>query len=253
MSITNAQLAEALNDLIVYLNDREVMFEQWITGAAGGGPNDDGRYPLKSRLGATWLAKSPLQLQADYEAAIDDLESNAEAIEALADAVSDNATAVASYAAQVAADLESVVTNRIASEAARSGAENAAANIYAMLQELEGWGVNKIYDIMIFVGGTPTESEVVSRLVVGRGFAILSGAPGSRASAASAPTDEYVLSLQHNDEEFGTITFDEGETDGVISVPSLVPFDVDDVFTVVAPEVPDVTVGNISITLIGQR
>lgn len=56
--------------------------------------------------------------------------------------------------------------------------------------------------------------------VAGMEFTIPAGAPGSGAFLDVAPTGgDLVLTIQHNSSTVGTITFDEGETEGVVDIP----------------------------------
>lgn len=65
MTISNAELAQDIVDLIGLFDAREIELQGWMTGPVNGGPNGDGTYPLTDRLGTTIFAKSPAQLEAE--------------------------------------------------------------------------------------------------------------------------------------------------------------------------------------------
>lgn len=60
--LTNAQLAQLINDALSKWNAREAEQYAWVSGSATGGPNGDGRYPLSNGSGGSSLIDSPAKL-----------------------------------------------------------------------------------------------------------------------------------------------------------------------------------------------
>jgi hypothetical protein len=59
---TNAQIASQITSLLTQWNAREAEFRDWLAGAATGGPNGDGRFPLTNASGVSALVDSPAKL-----------------------------------------------------------------------------------------------------------------------------------------------------------------------------------------------
>lgn len=62
MSITNAEIAAQIVELINKWNNREDQLVAWLAGSATGGPNGDGLYPLTNELGVTYLVACPAKM-----------------------------------------------------------------------------------------------------------------------------------------------------------------------------------------------
>jgi hypothetical protein len=60
--LTNAQLAQLINDALAKWNAREAEQYAWVSGSATGGPNGDGRFPLSNGSGSSNLIDSPAKL-----------------------------------------------------------------------------------------------------------------------------------------------------------------------------------------------
>lgn len=60
--MTNAQLAQLINDALAKWNAREAEQYAWVSGSATGGPNGDGRFPLSNGSGSSNLIDSPAKL-----------------------------------------------------------------------------------------------------------------------------------------------------------------------------------------------
>lgn len=60
--MTNAQLAQLINDALAKWNAREAEQYAWVSGSATGGPNGDGRFPLSNGSGGSNLIDSPAKL-----------------------------------------------------------------------------------------------------------------------------------------------------------------------------------------------
>lgn len=66
-NFTNANNYDLLVEIEAFVNARQVQLDEfvnWANGAAGGGPNNDGKFPLTDRFGVVHMVYSPLQMQA---------------------------------------------------------------------------------------------------------------------------------------------------------------------------------------------
>jgi hypothetical protein len=195
MSITNAQLAQDVNDLVAFFDDREDEFAAWMTGAAGGGVASDGKYPLTDRQGNTIQAKSPLQLEADVTGLVnsastfkDDAETAATAAEtAESNAADSEANALAYRDAALVAETDA--------QAAQSAAENAATNATAAKNSAEAaqayaeqWA-NRAEDSLITAAAGGNEVDEYSSLHwAAKASASASAAAGSATAASDSAT-----------------------------------------------------------------
>jgi len=85
MSITNGTLANKINALVQQWEDFQVEQQAWMNGVVGGGPNNDGQYPLTDYQGNIVLATCPAQLEEDVSGTV-----NSGAASAAAALVSEN-------------------------------------------------------------------------------------------------------------------------------------------------------------------
>jgi hypothetical protein len=67
MAVTNDQLNQAIQDLNAQVANFSNKMATWATGVAGGGPNNDGTYPLPTGLLTSVQVKCPAQLAADSQ------------------------------------------------------------------------------------------------------------------------------------------------------------------------------------------
>jgi hypothetical protein len=128
MTITNAQIAQEISNLVDKWRTRDLEFVDWLNGAADGGPFGDGRFPLTDYLGVVQYIKSPAALQSSVTGSAD-----ASASSAAAAAASVLSALAAQAAAEGARDL--ALGYRDAAQAARDlaltyrdDAANSAAN-----------------------------------------------------------------------------------------------------------------------------
>ena len=107
------------------------------------------------------------------------------------------------------------------------------------------------YDLLVNYPGMPGVSEIMARFVFPRAVIIPTGCTGSRASAGTTPTATATATIQKNGSNVGTITFN---TDGTTSFTCAAPISLvaGDVLTVTAPSVVDLTLANLSVTLVGS-
>lgn len=148
MPITNAQIAAQLNTLLEYIDDRDVEFSAWLNGAVGGGVLSDGRYPLTSRAGDTYQAKSPAQLEDD----VDNLVTGAQGFKNDAEAA-----ATAAGVSEVAAELaetnallyrDTANAHKLDAAASASAAATSEANAQLYMAYAEEWANS---DVLITV------------------------------------------------------------------------------------------------------
>lgn len=97
------------------------------------------------------------------------------------------------------------------------------------------------YDLKFQGGANINDSERFFNSLEIRSFTIPAACAGSRARAMTGPTSEYVISLQKNGVEFGTLTFGAGQTVGVFAAATATSFADDDVFSMVGDTSADPT------------
>ena len=62
--LTVSGLGQQISDLISNDLQRDQQFRDWVTGVPGGGPTNNGNYPLTDRLGVTHMVPCPAQMVA---------------------------------------------------------------------------------------------------------------------------------------------------------------------------------------------
>lgn len=126
MSLTNAQLAQKISNLIDTWRIRDTEYANWVSGTADGGPYLNGTYPLTTYLGDISYVKSPAALQASVDGPV------ASALVYRDEAQGHAATASAAQSAAVAArDL--ALSYQAGAQAAQALAES--AQVYAQAAE----------------------------------------------------------------------------------------------------------------------
>jgi hypothetical protein len=127
MSITNAQLAQKISDMIDAWRNRELQMQAWISGTATGGSFGDGRYPLSDFLGVVTYTYCPAALQSSVgvssssaaaSAVVATAAQGAATLEATAAGTSETNALAYRNAAQAARDLAEMYKNNSASSAA---------------------------------------------------------------------------------------------------------------------------------------
>jgi hypothetical protein len=63
--VSNDELAALIIQFKPLIQGFGASIKAWAEGVAGGGPNNDGRYPLQTDFGVTVLSKCPAQMAAD--------------------------------------------------------------------------------------------------------------------------------------------------------------------------------------------
>lgn len=127
-NITNAILAQKINDLIEHWETVQQEFQDWITGEVDGGDFSNGTYPLTTYDGVTRYTLSPAQLEEDVSGLVDSADTSATAAAASAAAAATSASTATTQA--TAADAARVLAETAKSEAetAETGAQNEAVN-----------------------------------------------------------------------------------------------------------------------------
>lgn len=100
-----------------------------------------------------------------------------------------------------------------------------------------------------YLNDKPGNSALLCRIIVAKYMVLKSGAPGSRAGCATAPTAQAVLTLKKNGNSIGTVTINAAATTGSFSVSGDKRFYAGDILTIEAPASQDATLQDISITL----
>lgn len=114
--ITNAQLASQVSSLVSSWRAREAQYRAWIGGAADGGPEGDGRFPLTDGRGATYMVESPARL-------VDMVSGPAATAVAARDAIAQTEATVLAEGARVDTVAAGVDANRRAALDARDQAQ----------------------------------------------------------------------------------------------------------------------------------
>ena len=113
--------------------------------------------------------------------------------------------------------------------------------------------INGSYQFPLWVSGHPLPGEKIYSFAAPTQFMFQVGMTDSIANADSAATATAVFSLTKNGAQFGSITFNAGQTTGVISCPALTTFVEGDIFEVLAPATQDVGLANVRMSLAAIR
>lgn len=101
--------------------------------------------------------------------------------------------------------------------------------------------------------GTFLANDLIWQMVFDEPVGFPAGFTDSTGRANTPPTAEAVFTMKKNGITFGTVTFAAGSFLPTFSVASAVTFDVDDVLTIFAPAVADLTLSDVALTLRGRR
>ena len=131
MAITNAQLAQQIADLVEARQNIDKQFQEWITGVAGGGVSNDGRYPLTDYFGNSRYTLSPDQLEENVQGSVDSASSYAVAALASQNAASASADAASTDEGLADAHRIAALNAQALAETARDTSVNASVNATA--------------------------------------------------------------------------------------------------------------------------
>lgn len=106
-----------------------------------------------------------------------------------------------------------------------------------------------IYDVSFWIEGLLGDEERMFSMVAARPFSLSVGAPESRAVARVAGIGSSVIRLMKNSVQFGTITFDPDETEGVFTVAADTDFVPGDIFEMLGPLSADTALRDVSVTM----
>lgn len=113
-------------------------------------------------------------------------------------------------------------------------------------------GSSNPFDVGMFVGGLPDNSELVLYLPMVRTVVFPAGLTGSYALANVASTGTKVFDIQKNGGSVGSATFTTSAT-GVLAMASQQTFAAGDILSIVAPAAQDATLSDIGFNLKGTR
>lgn len=114
---------------------------------------------------------------------------------------------------------------------------------------LEGPAANRTADLLAFISGRPANNEMVGRWEMTSDITWVDAR--CAATCEVAPTSDAVFSLTRNGSPIATVTFEAGETIGVVDL--LVEVTPAGTFRLRAPTTADPTLSDASITLSGDR
>jgi hypothetical protein len=109
------------------------------------------------------------------------------------------------------------------------------------------------YDVLTFFPGAPTNSQLMTRVIVPRAVTFPVSLTGSYASSTVAATGATTLTLARNGTSIGTVNFAAGATAGTFTFASPVTTAAGDVLTLTNQATADATLANISVSLVGSR
>jgi len=114
---------------------------------------------------------------------------------------------------------------------------------------------NFSFEKSIFISGTPVEDETLYMYVATFNLLFPVNFARTYARVETDPTSDFVLSVQKNGTEIGTITFSNGSYVGVLATTGTSAqrsFAPGDILKVVAPATADATIENIAISFIAE-
>jgi hypothetical protein len=109
------------------------------------------------------------------------------------------------------------------------------------------------YDVAGRLDGQYDALEVILHFIAVRDFYFPAGMTGSRAFSSAPATGNRAFTCRKNNTQFGTMTFEGGQSVAVFAANSQTPFVAGDRLSVVAPITTDETLANLVFTLAGLR
>ena len=110
-----------------------------------------------------------------------------------------------------------------------------------------------IYDVGFFIAGSPTDGELVLRLVAGRTFTLPASLTGSVGNAGTAPDGAVSFDIQKNGSSIGSATFASASSSAAFTFASAITFTSGDVLEVYAPGTADGSMADISFILLATQ
>lgn len=109
------------------------------------------------------------------------------------------------------------------------------------------------YDFGFYFSGLPEPLDILGRVVFVRNMQVLNNFDGSSGSVRVNPSQQYDISVQKNNVEFGTISI---ATDGTFTFSTIgldpIVMSVGDIVTFIAPNLSDLTIDDISASITGE-
>lgn len=195
-TLSNGQLAQRVNDVVVFIQSRHGQLDEWMNGVVDGGDFSNGTYPLTDYLGETIYVRCPAQLEQE----VNGLTGSASSAQTAAEAAQVQAalSAAASLSSESNATIlrDAAVAAQAAAEIAKDTSVNASVNAIAQKQAA------KLYSERAF--------ELVDAL----------GALGSHSLDYGSITD-FIVSIFTDGTDFGLIALPivSGANLGLISQP----------------------------------
>ncbi len=128
-----------------------------------------------------------------------------------------------------------------------------ADNVQDAIDEVVTRTVLDQYDIQFYLQGLMSDGESLYKYTSLRPFTIPSDTTGFVAKSGVAATASTVIRLLQNGVQFGTITFGAAATTGTWSVPGDTVFNPNDIMTLAAPTVPDISLRDVTVGIIARR
>ncbi|WOB78467.1 tail fiber domain-containing protein [Brevundimonas nasdae] len=186
MSLTNAQLSADVAALIARVDDWQKLYSDWSGGAATGGPNADGRYPLKNSQGNVVLVYCPAALETNIVGPGEVAKAGAIAAEMARDAAQAATTLAASH-------KEFAQTARTAAQAARD-----LTKIYR--DQVEGMHANVLtHSGQVIANAAATSAD---RILVGQMAANAANSASEAASSAASSANSAAHAATFNPDLF---------------------------------------------------
>lgn len=108
------------------------------------------------------------------------------------------------------------------------------------------------YELAIFVAGAPGAGQIVHQRIFAITVTLPAGLTGSLAKAGTAAAASAGFSIQKNGTTIGTIVFGAGASVPSFTLTAAATFLSGDILSIVAPAVPDASLANISLVLLGS-
>lgn len=136
-----------------------------------------------------------------------------------------------------------------------AGTYFAEIDVEAVLQEIGAELAAQPFDIFAFYPGIPTASAKVCRVPIARAVTFAANFAGSYFTASANATGTTVFDVQKNGSSIGSVSIAAGGTTATFTTTSgtAKSFAAGDVFALIAPATPDVTLADVGFVLAGTR
>jgi hypothetical protein len=114
-------------------------------------------------------------------------------------------------------------------------------------------GPGQPYDVAMFYPGVPGGGQLLARVTMTRAVVFPANLTGSQGSSGEPATGSTVINIERNSVTFGTCTFGIGASTCTFASANGATFAAGDVLSAVGPGMPDATLGDIAITIVGSR